>query len=68
MIATRDIHGKTGKKAFTILEGRLIPAHLVRHLDIKRLKAEGVIIEKIEDSINEAVDKKLKDKKKINND
>ncbi len=45
MIATRDIHGKAGKKAFTILEGRTIPDHLVRNLDIKRLKTEGVIID-----------------------
>jgi len=43
MNALRDIHGKIGKKTFTILEGRLIPKHLVKHLDIKRLKAEGVI-------------------------
>lgn len=45
MIATRDIHGKAGKKAFTILEGRTIPNHLIRNLDIKRLKAEGVIMD-----------------------
>ncbi len=43
MIALRTIHGKIGKSAFTILEGRSIPEHLIRHLDIKRLIAEGVI-------------------------
>ena len=56
MIATRDIHGKIGKKAFTILEGRLIPAYLVKHLDIKRLKAEGVIVDE-----KEPPSKKLKE-------
>ena len=43
MIALRTIHGKDGKRTFKILEGREIPKHLQRHLDIKRLKAEGVI-------------------------
>ncbi len=43
MIALRSIHGKIGKSAFTIIEGRSIPEHLTRHLDMKRLIAEGVI-------------------------
>ncbi len=43
MIALRDIHGHDGKKAFKILDGRVIPKHLQRHLDMKRLKAEDVI-------------------------
>ncbi len=43
MIALRTIHGKINKSAFTILEGRTIPEHYIRHLDIKRLIAEGVI-------------------------
>ena len=43
MIALRTIQGKAGKRAFKILEGREIPEHYIRLLDIKRLKAEGVI-------------------------
>ncbi len=43
MIALRTIHGKDGKRTFKILEGREIPGHYIRHLDIKRLKTEGVI-------------------------
>ena len=43
MIALRTIHGKAGKRPFKILEGREIPKHYIRLLDIKRLKAEGVI-------------------------
>ena len=43
MIALRTIHGKDGKRTFKILEGREIPKHYERHLDIKRLKTEGVI-------------------------
>ncbi len=43
MIALRTIQGKAGKRTFKILEGREIPEHYIRHLDIKRLVAEGVI-------------------------
>jgi hypothetical protein len=43
MIALRTIHGKAGKRPFKILEGREIPKHYIRLLDIKRLKTEGVI-------------------------
>ena len=43
MIALRTINGKDGKRTFKILEGREIPKHLIQFLDIKRLKAEGVI-------------------------
>ncbi len=43
MIAKRNIHGRFGGIAFKILEGRSIPSHIIRHLDIKRLIAEGVI-------------------------
>ena len=43
MIALRTIQGKAGKRTFKILEGREIPEHYIRLLDIKRLKAEGVI-------------------------
>lgn len=43
MIALRTIQGKTGKRTFKILEGREIPKHYIRLLDIKRLKAEGAI-------------------------
>ena len=43
MIALRPIQGKDGKRTFKILEGREIPEHYIRFLDIKRLKAEGVI-------------------------
>ena len=43
MIALGVINGKKGKTTFKILEGREIPKHLIRHLDIKRLIAEGVI-------------------------
>ena len=43
MIALRTIHGKVGKRTFKILEGREIPKHYIRFLDIKRLITEGVI-------------------------
>ncbi len=43
MIALRTIQGKAGKRTFKILEGREIPEHYIRLLDIKRLVAEGVI-------------------------
>ncbi len=43
MIALRTIHGSDGGRTFKILEGREIPKHYIRHLDIKRLIAEGVI-------------------------
>ena len=43
MIALRTIQGKAGKRTFKILEGREIPEHYIRFLDIKRLVAEGVI-------------------------
>lgn len=52
MNALRDIYGKIGKKSFTILEGRSIPKHLIRHLDIKRLKAEGVIEDEKKPSVH----------------
>ena len=43
MIALRTIHGKTGNRTFKILEGREIPKYHIKHLDVKRLIAEGVI-------------------------
>ena len=43
MIALRTIHGKTKNKPFKILEGREIPKHYIKQLDVKRLIAEGVI-------------------------
>ena len=43
MIALRTIRGKVGKRTFKILEGREIPKHYIRLLDIKRLITEGVI-------------------------
>ena len=43
MVALRTIQGKAGKRTFKILEGREIPEHYIRLLDIKRLVAEGVI-------------------------
>ena len=43
MIALRTIQGKIGNRAFKILEGREIPKHYLKHLDVKRLIAEDVI-------------------------
>ena len=43
MIALRTINGKDGKRTFKILEGREIPKYHIKHLDVKRLIAEGVI-------------------------
>ena len=43
MIALRTIHGKAGNRTFKILEGREIPKHHIKQLDMKRLIAEGAI-------------------------
>ncbi len=43
MIARRTLNGSDGKRAFKILEGRVIPEHLIQFLDIKRLKSEEAI-------------------------
>ena len=49
MIALRTLNGSTGKRPFKILEGRVIPKHLIPFLDIKRLKSEKAIGDEKED-------------------
>ena len=50
MIAIRPLHGKIGPMSYTVLEGRKIPAQILKLLDVKKCLKDGVIKEDKEPS------------------